>query len=53
MTEQDVNQTPTPKDHLERCLSMIMHYDDVQVMAKVIEKILADQDQDANETEEA
>lgn len=48
MSEQDCQKTSKSKsrdEHVDKCLSMIMHFDEVQLIASVIKEIIIEQEQ--------
>ena len=52
MTKQDANEQPSSLNHLNRSLSMVIHHEEVQTMARAIERILASQQQATDAPEE-
>ena len=47
MKDQKVDTTPKFVDHrirVERCLSMVMHHQEVEQIAEVVKQVLADED---------
>ncbi len=41
MTKQDTNKQQASVEHLNRCLSMVIYHEEVQMMANAIERILS------------
>ena len=54
MLEQECQDAPencSRQEHVDRCLSMIMHFEEVQLMAGVIKEIISEQE-NAEESKE-
>lgn len=41
---QNSSENVSRQEHVDRCLSMIMHFEEIQLIANVIKEILKEQD---------